>query len=66
MKKSLLSLLALLVVLGLVISACGPTPEPTEAPQVEPTKEEAAPEPTEEEAAPEPTEEEAAPEPTEG
>jgi maltose-binding protein MalE len=61
MKKSLFSLLALLVVLSLVISACGPTPEPTEAPQAT----EAAPEPTEEEVAPEPTEEEVAPEPTE-
>ncbi|MEJ2735140.1 MAG: extracellular solute-binding protein [Anaerolineae bacterium] len=64
MKKSLFSLLALLLVLSLVISACGPTPEPTEAPQVEPTQEEAAPEPTQEEAAPEPTQEEAPAEPS--
>ncbi len=65
MKKSLFSLLALLVVLSLIVTACGPTPEPTEEPVApEPTEEAVAPEPTEEEVAPEPTEEEVPPEPT--
>jgi len=38
MKKSLFTLLAILVVLSLVLAACGTTPEPTKAPVVEPTK----------------------------
>jgi arabinogalactan oligomer/maltooligosaccharide transport system substrate-binding protein len=58
MKKTLFSLLAILMVLSLIVTACGPTPEPTKAP--EPT--EAAPEPTGEKAEPEAT---AAEEPTE-
>ena len=58
MKKTLFSLLAVLMVLSLVVTACGPTAEPTEAPKAT----EAAPEPTKEDAAPEPT---AAEEPTE-
>ena len=53
MKRSLFSLLAVLVVLSMVLAACGATPEPTQAPEpttaVEATK---APEPT---TAPEPT-----------
>ncbi len=57
MKNKLFALLALLVVVSLMVAACGSTPEPTKAP--EPTKEEAAPEPTKEEAAAEPTKEEA-------
>ncbi len=56
-KRAVLSLLLVLSLLAGVLAACGPTPEPTSAP--EPTA--AAPEATE--AAPEPTE--AAPEPTE-
>jgi arabinogalactan oligomer/maltooligosaccharide transport system substrate-binding protein len=60
MKSKLFALLALLVVMSLIVTACGPTPE-TEAPPAEPTKEEAAPAPAEEEAA----EEEAVEEPTE-
>jgi arabinogalactan oligomer/maltooligosaccharide transport system substrate-binding protein len=55
MKKSLFSLLAILVVLSLIVTACGPTAEPTQPPAAEPTTEEAAPEPTAEEAVPEPT-----------
>jgi maltose-binding protein MalE len=58
MKKILFSLLAVLMVLSLVVTACGPTAEPTEAPKAT----EAAPEPTEEKAEPEAT---AAEEPTE-
>ena len=58
MKKTLFSLLAVLMVLSLVVTACGPTAEPTEAPKAT----EAAPEPTEEKAEPEAT---AAEEPTE-
>jgi maltose-binding protein MalE len=54
MKKTLFSLLAVLMVLSLLVAACGPTAEPTMAP--EPT--EAAPEPTSEGTAPEPTAEE--------
>ena len=52
MKKTLLSLLAVLMVVSLVVAACGPPAEPTRAP--EPTKEETAPEPT---VAEEPTQE---------
>jgi arabinogalactan oligomer/maltooligosaccharide transport system substrate-binding protein len=59
MKKSIFSLLAVLVVLSLLIAACGGADEPTVAP--EPTKAEAAPEPTKAEAAP--TEAESAGEP---
>jgi arabinogalactan oligomer/maltooligosaccharide transport system substrate-binding protein len=59
MKKLLFALLALLVVTSMLVTACGPTPEPTTAP--EPTKEQAAPEPTKEQAAPEPTAEQVAP-----
>jgi arabinogalactan oligomer / maltooligosaccharide transport system substrate-binding protein len=46
MKKSLFSLLALLVVASLVLVACGATPEPTQAPQPTqpPAEEPAAPE----------------------
>jgi maltose-binding protein MalE len=51
MKRTLFSLLAVLMVLSLIVTACGPTAEPTTAP--EPT--EAAPEPTTEGATPEPT-----------
>ena len=58
MKKTLFSLLALLVVVSLVLAACGPTPEPTQAP--EPTKA-AEPEPTKA-AEPEPTKAEEPPE----
>ena len=60
MKKTLFSLLAVLMVLSLVVTACGPTPEPTKAP--EPTKEQAAPEPDQGTGrAPEPTTEQVAP-----
>jgi arabinogalactan oligomer/maltooligosaccharide transport system substrate-binding protein len=59
MKKSLFTLLAVLVAMSMILAACGPTPEPTKAP--EPTQA-AAPEPTKA-AAPEPTKA-AAPEPT--
>ncbi len=40
MKRSLFTILALLVVVGMVLAACGGTtaPEPTEAPAAEPTK----------------------------
>jgi arabinogalactan oligomer/maltooligosaccharide transport system substrate-binding protein len=55
MKKTLFSLLAVLVVMSLIISACGPTPVPTEAPAGEPT--EAAVEEPVEEPEEEPTEE---------
>ena len=34
MKKTLFSLLAVLMVLSLVVTACGPTAEPTEAPEM--------------------------------
>ena len=51
MKKTLFSLLAILMVLSLIVTACGPTPEATEAPKAT----EAAPEPTAEEAEPEAT-----------
>jgi len=54
MRKTLFALLAVLVVMSLIISACGPTPAPTEAPKPEPTKAEAKPEPTKEEAPPTP------------
>ena len=54
MKRTLFSLLAVLMVLSLLVAACGPTAEPTTVP--EPT--EAAPEPTSEGTAPEPTAEE--------
>lgn len=56
MKKSLFGLLALLVVLSLIVTACGGTaaPEPTEAPPPEPTEAEAEVPPTE---APPPAEE---------
>ena len=37
MKRTLFSIVALLVVLSMLLAACGSTPEPTEAP-VEPTK----------------------------
>jgi polar amino acid transport system substrate-binding protein len=50
-KRTVLSLLLILVLVGSMLAACGPTPEPTAAP-AEPT--EAAPEPTE--AVVEPTE----------
>ena len=50
MKRSLFSIVALLVVLSMILAACGPTPEPTEAP---PPTEAPAPEPTKAE---EPTE----------
>ena len=60
MKKSLFSLLALLVVLSLIVTACGPTAEPTQPPAAEPTTEEAAPEATAEEPVAEPTVEEEA------
>ncbi|HSR34237.1 MAG TPA: ABC transporter substrate-binding protein, partial [Anaerolineae bacterium] len=55
MKKKTLSLLSLLVILSMVLVACGPTaaPAPTEAPAAEPTQA-PAPEPTE---PPPPTEE---------
>jgi hypothetical protein len=59
MKTKWFSLASVLLVAILLISACGATPEPTEAPQVQPTEEVAA-QPTEEVAA-QPTEEEAAP-----
>ena len=45
MKRTLFSIVALLVVISMVLAACGPTPEPTKAPEptkvpeVEPTKE---------------------------
>ncbi len=54
MKRSLFSIIALLVVVSMILTACGPTeaPEATQAP--EPTEAEAAPEPTEA-AAPPPT-----------
>ncbi|MEJ2211674.1 MAG: extracellular solute-binding protein [Anaerolineae bacterium] len=62
MKKSLFSLLALLVILSLVLAACGateePTPEPTQAPAAEATQapsEPTAPEPTQAPAAEEVT-----------
>jgi hypothetical protein len=51
MKHTLLSIVALLVVLGMVLAACGPTPvpEPTEAPAAaEPTEAPAEEEPAEE------------------
>jgi multiple sugar transport system substrate-binding protein len=51
MKRSLFSIMALLLVASLVLAACGATPEPAEAPQ--PTEEAQAPEAT---SAPEPTE----------
>ena len=38
MKRTLFSIVALLVVLSMLLAACGSTPEPTEAPVVEPTK----------------------------
>ncbi|MGD8398767.1 MAG: extracellular solute-binding protein, partial [Anaerolineae bacterium] len=38
MKKSLFSLLAILVALSLIVAACGPTEEPTEEPVPEPTE----------------------------
>jgi simple sugar transport system substrate-binding protein len=60
MSKKLSTLMALLVILTMLMAACGATPEP--AP--EPTQAEAQPEATQVEAQPEPTEE-AAPEPTE-
>jgi multiple sugar transport system substrate-binding protein len=56
MKRKWFSLLGLLLVMSLLITTCGATAEPTEAPQVEPTEEEVAAQPTEEEAAPDPTE----------
>jgi len=46
MKKLIFSLLAVLVVLSMLIAACGGAKEPTAAPEPEPTKAEAAPEPT--------------------
>ena len=49
MKNKLFSIVALMIVLSMILVACGATPEPTQAP--EPTK---APEATK---APEPTEE---------
>jgi len=64
MKKSLFVMLVLLTAMSLIVTACGSTPAPTDAPP-EPTKEEAKPEPTKEEAKPEPTKEEAKGEPTE-
>jgi alpha-glucoside transport system substrate-binding protein len=45
MKRSLFSIVALLVVFSLVLAACGATPEPTQAPAAEPTEAPAA-EPT--------------------
>jgi len=50
MKKTLFSLLAVLMVLSLIVTACGPTAEPTTAPEVgepEPTAEVTEPEATE-------------------
>jgi len=56
MKKSLFSLLALLVILSLVIAACGPTEEPTQAPEAtQATGEEPVEEPTQAPAAEEVT-----------
>ena len=55
MKKSWFVLIAVLVVLGMLLTACGATEEPTEAPQPEPTSAEAEAQPTEE---PEPPSEE--------
>ena len=49
MKRTLFSIVALLVVLSMLLAACGSTPEPTEAPEVQPTEAPAA-EPTEAEA----------------
>jgi len=68
MSKKLSTLMALLVIVTMLVAACGATPEPAPEPtqaeaQPEPTQAEAQPEPTEE-AQPEPTAEEAQPEPT--
>ncbi|MFN2243395.1 MAG: sugar ABC transporter substrate-binding protein, partial [Anaerolineae bacterium] len=60
MKGKWFSLVGLLLVVSLLLTTCGATPEPTEAPQVVPTEEEVAAQPTEEVAA-QPTEEVAAP-----
>ena len=49
MKRTLFSIVALLVVMSMLLAACGSTPEPTEAPEVQPTEAPAA-EPTEAEA----------------
>jgi predicted small lipoprotein YifL len=56
MKRSLFSILALLVIASMVLAACGATeaPAPTEAPAAEPTEAPAA-EPTEAEEPSEPT-----------
>lgn len=62
MKKSrFFCVLAMVVVVSMLLGACGATPEPTKVAAPEPTKE-AAPEPTKE-AAPEPTKEAAPAEP---
>ncbi|MGD8462951.1 MAG: extracellular solute-binding protein, partial [Anaerolineae bacterium] len=52
MKKSWFAWIAVLVVLSMLLAACGATEEPTEAPQPEPTSAGEEAQPTEEPAAP--------------